>query len=105
MTGGTTHTLRPSPCLLQVTSQTLYISIQNYSPHLFHPKRILEVCNLTEIKYVDIKSAYLNVLLKETVFMKLPRGVLKPGQEGKVLRLLKGLYRLQAGRGWYQEMS
>ena len=51
-----------------------------------------------EIEHVNIKSAYLNALLKETVYMKPPRGVLKPGQEGKVLRLLKGLYRLkQAG--------
>ena len=53
-----------------------------------------------------MKSAYLNAPLEETVYMKPPRGVLKPGQDGKVLRLLKGLYGLkQAGRGWYLEMS
>ena len=51
-----------------------------------------------EIEQVDIKSVYLNAPLKETIYMKPPRGVLKPGQEGKVLRLLKGLYGLkQAG--------
>ena len=51
-----------------------------------------------ETEHVDIKSAYLNAPLKETIFMKPPRGVLMPGQEGKVLRLLKGLYGLkQAG--------
>ena len=59
-----------------------------------------------EIEQVDVKSAYLNLPLKETVYMKAPRGVLKPEQKGKVLRLLKGLYGLkQVGRGWYQEMS
>ena len=59
-----------------------------------------------EIEHVDVKSAYLNAPLEETVYMKPPRGVLKPGQEGKVLRLLKGLYGLkQAGRGWFLEMS
>jgi len=59
-----------------------------------------------EIEHVDVKSAYLNALLKETIYMKPPRGVLKPGQEGKVLRLKKGLYGLKpAGRGWYLKMS
>jgi hypothetical protein len=59
-----------------------------------------------EIEHIDVKSAYLNAPLKEVIYMKPPRGVLKPGEEGKVLRLLKGLYGLkQAGRGWYLEMS
>ena len=53
-----------------------------------------------------MKSAYLNAPLEETIYMKPPRGVLKPGQEGKVLRLLKGLYGLkQAGRCWHREMT
>ena len=59
-----------------------------------------------EIEHVDVKSEYLNAQLKETIYMKPPRGVLKPGQEGKVLRLLKGLYGLkQAGRYWHHEMT
>ena len=38
--------------------------------------------------------------------MRPPHGVLKQGEERKVLRLLKGLYGLkQAGRGWYLEMT
>ena len=59
-----------------------------------------------QIHHIDIKSAYLNADLKETIDMKPPRGVLKPGKKQKVCCLLKGLYGLkQAGRGWYKEMS
>ena len=59
-----------------------------------------------EMEHINVKSVYLNALLKEDIYMRAPRGVLKPGQEGKVLKLLKGLYGLkQAGRGWYLEMS
>ena len=59
-----------------------------------------------EIEHVDVKSAYLNMTLKEMIYMKPPQGVLKPGEEGKVCCLVKGLYGLkQAGCGWYQEMS
>ena len=59
-----------------------------------------------EIEHIDVKSEYLNAPLKEEIYMKPPRSVLKSGQDGKVLRLLKGLYGLkQAGRGWYLEMS
>ena len=59
-----------------------------------------------EIEHIDVKSVYLDVPLNEVIYMKPPGGVLKAGQEGKVLRLLKGLYGLkQASRGWYMEMS
>ena len=57
------------------------------------------------IEHIDVKSVYLNAPLKEEIYMKPPHSILKSGQEGKVLRLLKGLYGLkQAGRGWYLEM-
>ena len=39
-----------------------------------------------EIDHIDVKSAYLNAPLKETVYMCPPRGVLKSGQEGKCKR-------------------
>ena len=58
------------------------------------------------IEHIDVKSTYLNAPLNEMVYMQAPGGVLKQGEEGKVLRLLKGLYGLkQAGRGWNLEMT
>ena len=51
-----------------------------------------------EMHQVDMKSAYLNVPLDEEVYMLPPAGILKPGQENMVCRLIKALYRLkQAG--------
>jgi hypothetical protein len=59
-----------------------------------------------EIHQVDIKSAYLNTPLKETVYMKPPVGMLKLGQEGKVCHLLKALYGLkQSGQEWHDTLS
>ena len=59
-----------------------------------------------EIHQVDVKSAYLNAPLEETVYMYPPKRYLKAGQEGMVCRLLKCLYGLkQAGRAWHKEMS
>ena len=61
--GSTTQTLRPSPYLLQVTSQTLYIPVQNYSLHLFHSERIMESCNLTQCLTSMIKKV-LNLIVE-----------------------------------------
>src|ERR1700749_2788619 len=52
-----------------------------------------------EIDQIDVKSAYLYAPLKERVYMKALPGMLK-GEEGKVLYVLKCLYRLKkAGVG------
>ena len=51
-----------------------------------------------EMEHVDVKSTYLNVPLKEEIYMRPPRGMLKLGQEGEVLRLVKCLYGLKQAR-------
>ena len=59
-----------------------------------------------EIHQVDIKGAYLNAPLKETVYIKIPKEAAKLGQEGKVCQLLKDIYSLkQADRGWHEELT
>jgi hypothetical protein len=45
-----------------------------------------------EIHQVDIKSAYLNATLKDTIYMRAPPGYLKTEDFGKVLLLLRSLY-------------
>ena len=42
--------LRPSPYLLQVTSQTLFFPVWSYSPHTFRSERIPESHNLTLVQ-------------------------------------------------------
>ena len=49
-----------------------------------------------EIEHVDVKSAYLNAPLK--IYMKVLRGVLKPGEEGKSTKAVKGVVWTEAGR-------
>jgi hypothetical protein len=59
-----------------------------------------------EIHQMDIKSAYLNAGLKDTIYMKAPPGYLKVQDEGKVLLLLHSLYSLkQAGFEWSEELE
>ena len=59
-----------------------------------------------EMHQVDVKSAYLNATLEDDIYVIPPEGVLKPGQEGKVCKLLKVIYGLkQAGREWQKTLT
>jgi len=59
-----------------------------------------------EIHQIDIKSAYLHAEIKEDIYMRAPPGYLKPGDEGKVLKLLRCLYGLkQVGFKWSEELA
>ena len=44
-----------------------------------------------EIHQMDIKSAFLNGLLDEEIYMEQPKGFIVPGQEGKVCLLAKAM--------------
>eukprot|EP00253_Pinus_taeda_P031750 PITA_31750 len=59
-----------------------------------------------KVHQMDVKSAFLNRDLQEEVYMTQPQGFEVEGQEHKVCKLIKALYRLkQAPRAWYAKMD
>ncbi|GKA62672.1 retrovirus-related pol polyprotein from transposon TNT 1-94, partial [Tanacetum coccineum] len=58
------------------------------------------------IYQMDVKTTFLNGLLKEEVYVAQPDGFVDPDHPEKVYRLRKALYGLkQASRAWYDELS
>ena len=54
-----------------------------------------------DVHQMDVKSAFLNGVLEEEIFMEQPPGFITTGQETRVCRLFKALYGLkQASRAW-----
>ena len=50
---------------------------------------------------MDVKTTFLNGSLDETIYMVQPEGFIAKGQEKKVCKLQKSIYRLQlASRSW-----
>ena len=59
-----------------------------------------------EVHHMDVKSAFLNGELKETVYVRQPLGFLDNDNPGKELRLHKALYGLrQAPRAWNAKLD
>lgn len=59
-----------------------------------------------EVFQLDVKSAFLNGLLQEEIFVEQPEGFVKKGHEDKVYLLKKALYGLkQALRAWYSRID
>lgn len=62
--------------------------------------------NKWEVYQLDVKSAFLQGELKEEVYVQQPIGFEKKGEEEKVYKLNKALYRLkQAPRAWYSRIE
>ncbi|GKC46720.1 zinc finger, CCHC-type containing protein [Tanacetum coccineum] len=58
------------------------------------------------IHQMDVKSTFLNGELDEEVYMNQPQGFIMPGNENKVCKLIKSLYRLkQAPKQWHQKFD
>ncbi|TYK25815.1 gag/pol protein [Cucumis melo var. makuwa] len=54
-----------------------------------------------EIWQMDVKTAFLNDNLEETIYIQQPEGFIIPGQEQKVCKLNRSIYGLkQASRSW-----
>ena len=59
-----------------------------------------------KVYQLDVKSAFLNGILQEEIYVEQPKGFVKKGEETKVFLPKKALYGLkQSPRAWYNKID
>lgn len=62
--------------------------------------------NNMNMEHWDVKQAFVNAPIQETVYVHQVRGLERPGKEGKILKLNKALYGTkQAAHAWQTYLS
>lgn len=60
----------------------------------------------TSTNWMHVKSAFLNGVLEEEIYMEQPQAFVSKGNEAKMLKLRKSLYGLkEAPRAWYSRID
>ncbi len=66
----------------------------------------LAAANDFDVHQMDVKTAFLNGYLQETIYMEQPQGFIQLGTHHKACKLHKTLYGLkQSPRGWYEKTN
>ncbi|GJR08974.1 hypothetical protein Tco_0791626 [Tanacetum coccineum] len=72
----------------------------------YKARLVIKAIRNLEIHQMDVKTTFLNRDLEEEIYMEQPEGFTGPGQEGKVCKFVKSLYRLkQAPKQWHQKFD
>ncbi|GKB30281.1 retrovirus-related pol polyprotein from transposon TNT 1-94 [Tanacetum coccineum] len=83
-----------------------WIEVMQEELHQFKRLDVWELVDRLLCKNMDVKTAFLNGLQKEKVYVNQPDGFVDPRHPNKVYRLKKALYKLkQAPKAWYDELS
>nr|GEV78141.1 hypothetical protein [Tanacetum cinerariifolium] len=94
-------------CILKKDNNYKMMNLPILSVHRYKKLSSLPQTTLSfPIYQMDVKTAFINVLLKEEVYVAQPDGFVNPDHPEKVHRLRKALYRLkQVLRACYDELS